>query len=677
MNVYEQKQNPPQQQSSPNIKRSKVRPLATSHVAHPLIPLQHTIAGQQILETHTEELAVSLTDTKAAASFAYDFRRMPIHSPAPRAIQTKLAINQPGDEYEQEADRISEQVMRMSESQLQRACACGNDTMVGGGCSECGTKNRPGLQTNLKVSEPDGIYEQEVERMTGQGTSTLVPHAVSSATPHIQRLTGQASGQADASPASVDRALATPGRPLEPALRQDMEQRFGHDFSRVRVHSGAIAEQSAQDVNARAYTVGSDIVFGAGWFAEGTHEGRRLIAHELTHVVQQSNMTSLPRLQRKCHAAELGTPNPDCTPSQAGPVGWAFQFKVGCDDLLPGEEANINQLRAGNQLKIHGFASQEGMASFNSDLSCHRANRIADLARALRPDCPVIGVFKHGASPVSAPGLPKDANPPAFWRLVIIEEVKPPLESGEQWLDPSSSINKAWAVYRRAKANPTQPNLVLVSESRSKLKDWLTSIGKTLAPQGAKLTQHNLDDYRRIYSSAEQLWIVSDQLLALHKYPDAAKDTYTEWAVGSGKDQGDEFHAKGVPAGAKYHVDIFGEGYFKGAINIGRAERTTTTGIRDSRVPNLIHRDFSPKDANVLPIADHTADLVTAENGPIGRPGLAEEIARIIAPGGTIVLYNPLSEEGAHDKVAKAVGGTVKKDKTDDIIQTTIIAPGP
>jgi hypothetical protein len=67
-----------------------------------------------------------------------------------------------------------------------------------------------------------------------------------------------------------------------------MEQRFGHDFSRVRVHSGAAAEQSARDVNAHAYTVGHDMVFAGGRFAPGTHEGRRLIAHELTHVVQQS-----------------------------------------------------------------------------------------------------------------------------------------------------------------------------------------------------------------------------------------------------------------------------------------------------------------------------------------------------------------------------------------------------
>ena len=77
-----------------------------------------------------------------------------------------------------------------------------------------------------------------------------------------------------------------------------MEQRFGHDFSQVRVHSGGAAEQSARDVNANAYTVGHNIVFGAGQFAPETHEGRRLLAHELTHVAQQEAGIE-PRVQRQ------------------------------------------------------------------------------------------------------------------------------------------------------------------------------------------------------------------------------------------------------------------------------------------------------------------------------------------------------------------------------------------
>ena len=105
--------------------------------------------------------------------------------------------------------------------------------------------------------------------------------------------------QAEAPP-SVHEALAAPGQPLDWATRSYMEPRFGHDFSRVRVHSGPVAQQSARDVSAHAYTVGNDIVFGSGRFVTGTSDGRRLLAHELTHVVQQSgNGPSAGVLQRE------------------------------------------------------------------------------------------------------------------------------------------------------------------------------------------------------------------------------------------------------------------------------------------------------------------------------------------------------------------------------------------
>ena len=175
----------------------------------------------------------------------------------------------------------------VSSGLLQRACACGNHTMAGGECAECGKKKGLGLQTKLKVNEPGDIYEQEADRIADQVMATPAHPAVSGALPRIQRFSGQSNGRMNAAPASVDQALASPGRPLEPALRQDMEQRFGHDFSRVRVHSGAAAEQSARDMSANAYTVGHNIVFDAGRFSPGTYEGRRLMAHELAHVVQQ------------------------------------------------------------------------------------------------------------------------------------------------------------------------------------------------------------------------------------------------------------------------------------------------------------------------------------------------------------------------------------------------------
>lgn len=89
-------------------------------------------------------------------------------------------------------------------------------------------------------------------------------------------------------PSLVHEVLHSPGRPLDLPTRSFMEERFGHDFSRVRVHSGETAEQSARDVNAKAYTVGSDLVFARDKYAPHTIAGKQLIAHELVHVVQQS-----------------------------------------------------------------------------------------------------------------------------------------------------------------------------------------------------------------------------------------------------------------------------------------------------------------------------------------------------------------------------------------------------
>lgn len=90
-------------------------------------------------------------------------------------------------------------------------------------------------------------------------------------------------------PPIVHETLTSPGRPLDTATRSFMESRFGHDFSRVRVHVDDRAAKSAQAVQARAYTVGHDIVFGKGEYAPDSIAGRKLLAHELTHVRQQQS----------------------------------------------------------------------------------------------------------------------------------------------------------------------------------------------------------------------------------------------------------------------------------------------------------------------------------------------------------------------------------------------------
>ena len=153
---------------------------------------------------------------------------------------------------------------------LQHKRACGGAASgLTGECEEYRNKKIVGLQTKLRVNEPGDAYEQEADRVAEQVLARPGHLGVPSAPPRIQRFSRYSNGPMNTAPASVDRALANPGRPLEPALRQDMEQRFGHDFASARAFGGA-AEQSARDVNAHAYTVGHNIVFGAGRFAPGT-----------------------------------------------------------------------------------------------------------------------------------------------------------------------------------------------------------------------------------------------------------------------------------------------------------------------------------------------------------------------------------------------------------------------
>ena len=212
---------------------------------------------QRILQTNAKELEVGLART-ASPRFAHDVSQIALHLRLPANVQPKLTLSLPGDSYEQEADRVSEQVMRMPEPPLRRAFP------RGGGCPTCQTKQPDHKDERLQTKR---VQAGETEQTT--------------------------------TPPSVQEVLAAPGQPLDQATRGFMEQRFGFDFSRVRVHSDAAAEQSARDVNARAYTAGDNIVFGAGGFTPSTREGRRLIAHELTHVVQQGGRGRPGRIQRK------------------------------------------------------------------------------------------------------------------------------------------------------------------------------------------------------------------------------------------------------------------------------------------------------------------------------------------------------------------------------------------
>jgi len=117
-----------------------------------------------------------------------------------------------------------------------------------------------------------------------------------------------ASREPAAGEAHVDDALATPGRPLDASTRRFMEARFGYDFSEVRVHDDARAAATAAGIDAAAFTVGEDVVFGPGRYDPAGYEGRRLLAHELAHVVQQSRRGggTGPAIQRRSVFESLG-----------------------------------------------------------------------------------------------------------------------------------------------------------------------------------------------------------------------------------------------------------------------------------------------------------------------------------------------------------------------------------
>ena len=192
---------------------------------------------------------------------------------------------------------------------LQRKCACGDTPSFGGECAECKKKRGPQrkmseqsaadssflasrvpvIQMQLAVGASNDPLEVEADTVADQVLAAPAQFAIRGGPPSIQRFTERPAAHAVTAPASVENVLGQPGIPMEPALRHDMEHRFGHDFSHIRVHSSLAAKQSAREVNAKAYTVGLNVVFGEGHYSPGTHEGRRLIAHELTHVVQQSD----------------------------------------------------------------------------------------------------------------------------------------------------------------------------------------------------------------------------------------------------------------------------------------------------------------------------------------------------------------------------------------------------
>ena len=192
---------------------------------HPILQLQRTIGNRRVTELiHAKRLTPQGTIL---------------------GLQRKLTVGAADDPYEQEADRVASQVMRMPEPTVQRTCA---PCAVGGTlCSKCETEEKPLVQRRTELAAD--ITETSVSDDFLQSLGS--------------------------------------GSPLDAATRAFFEPRLGVDFSHVRVLTDSRAAESARAVNAVAYTVGRDVVFGTSQYAPTSPDGRKLLAHELAHVVQQ------------------------------------------------------------------------------------------------------------------------------------------------------------------------------------------------------------------------------------------------------------------------------------------------------------------------------------------------------------------------------------------------------
>jgi hypothetical protein len=163
-------------------------------------------------------------------------------------VQAKLTVSSPDDEYEREADRVAETVTRTSVSSIR-----------------------------LQEAQPEEEEEEEGEEQVQTKLFQSQPRIASE---DIEAGINAARGG---------------GQPLPDSIRNSLEPKFGHDFSQVCIHTDAQADELSQQLNAEAFTAGSDVFFRDGAYQPGSDSGKRLIAHELTHTIQQGASSRIAR----------------------------------------------------------------------------------------------------------------------------------------------------------------------------------------------------------------------------------------------------------------------------------------------------------------------------------------------------------------------------------------------
>jgi hypothetical protein len=251
-----------------------------SHEVNSFHQLQRSIgnqAVQRLLKAHTKDVRGDLNTTHIN-SCGHDFSRIPVYSKMPVKVQARLTISTQGDRYEQEADQVADSVM------------AGN----------AGPINHISQGVQPKLYRVELRPEDMVDSMPPLGGESEAGSPVTNATDEVQRSAGGEAGAVTPRfEQSLQEATSGQGEALPSSIRSFMEGRFNHEFSSVRVHSDAQAHILAREINARAFTLDEDIFFARSQYQPDCQEGQRLLAHELTHVVQQSDRRRSRQIQRQ------------------------------------------------------------------------------------------------------------------------------------------------------------------------------------------------------------------------------------------------------------------------------------------------------------------------------------------------------------------------------------------
>ena len=240
-------------------------------------------------------------------------RRLEQAGPAPGIIQAKLTVGPVGDKYEQEADRVADNVVRMPAPAVQRQEEEEELQM-----KPVEAVQRQAEEEELQMKPAEVIQRQELEEEELQmKPAEAIQRQEEEEELQMKAAPGRNGGSFEAGPAIEQRlaSLKGSGQPLPAELRADLEARFDADFSRVRIHTGGEAAKLNRSLQAKAFTHGPDIYFASGQYTPGSGDGKRLLAHELTHVIQQTGRQSGRQRRR--------TPTPDS--GREAPAAAQFQ----------------------------------------------------------------------------------------------------------------------------------------------------------------------------------------------------------------------------------------------------------------------------------------------------------------------------------------------------------------